>query len=200
MRNNNFKHSLYFILLSFSALLNGCSNGNIRPLEELASPKEKSSSYIVKPGDVLMVQVWGEPKLSGEVIVRQDGYFSNPLVNDIPAEGLTLTQVGEELSERLKEYIPGASANVALSQSAPTVYYLSGQFQKPGEYRTDKIITLLQAIATGGGFEPFADESNIILIRKHQGEERRYQFNYSKLVDGNQPNPDLKTGDVISIR
>jgi polysaccharide export outer membrane protein len=201
MRTKNYlKNILYFIALLVTVLLFGCSNGNVRPLEELATPKEKSTSYIVKAGDVLMVQVWGEPKLSGEVIVRQDGYFSNPLVNDIPAEGLTLTEVGEELSERLKEYIPGASAKVALSQSAPTVYYLSGQFLKPGEYRTDKIITLLQGIATGGGFAPFADESNIILIRKHQGEERRYKFDYGKLVEGKQPNPDLKTGDIISIR
>jgi polysaccharide biosynthesis/export protein len=177
-----------------------CSGAELRPLDELAEQNEKTASYIVKPGDILMVQVWGEPKLSGEVVVRQDGYFSNPLVNDIPAEGLTLQEIGQDLSERLQEYIPGASANIALSQSAPTVYYLSGQFMKPGEYRTDKNITLLQGIATGGGFAPFADESNIILIRKHQGEERRYRFDYEKLVNGRQPNPDLKSGDVISIR
>ena len=71
---------------------------------------------------------------------------------------------------------------------------------KSGEYRTDKRVTLLQAIATGGGFAPFADESNIMLIRKSTNGEKRYQFDYSELVQGEQPNPILRSGDIISIR
>ena len=90
--------------------------------------------------------------------------------------------------------------NISLTQSAPIVYYLSGQFLKPGEYRTDKQITLLQAIATGGGFAPFADESNIMLVRRAEDGERRYRFDYGSLVSGDEPNPTLKTGDVVSIR
>lgn len=199
--NISIKKLLLKISLSLTAIsLVACSGAEIRPLEELMSTKDKSTSYIIKSGDILTVQVWGEPKLSGEVTVRQDGFFSNPLVNDVPAEGLTLTEAGEELSNRLQEYVTGASVNIALLQSAPTVYYLSGQFLKAGEYRTDKNITLLQAIATGGGFAPFADESNIVLIRKHQGAERRYRFDYGRVVDGRQPNPELKAGDIISIR
>ncbi len=195
------KHTFLYTLLLSTLGFMACGGARLRPLDELHEQAEKKvTNYIVKPGDILMVQVWGEPKLSGEAVVRQDGFFSNPLVDDVPAEGFTLQEIGQELSNLLQEYVPGASANVALSQSAPTVYYLSGQFLKPGEYRTDKNITLLQAIATGGGFAPFADESSIMLIRKYQGEERRYRFDYERLVNGREPNPDLKSGDVIAIR
>ena len=177
-----------------------CSQTNISPLSDLKVTKDKSAPYEVSAGGILNVQVWGEPKISGEVVVREDGRFSNPLVNDVPAEGLTLTQIGEELAEKLKEYIPSANVNVSLLQSSPTVYYLSGSFAKSGEYRTDKRITVLQAIATGGGFAPFADESSIFLIRKGAKGEKRYEFDYGSLVDGSQPNPELRSGDIISIR
>lgn len=197
MNTKRFITSLILILLSAFV---ACGGADIRPHEELNLSSKKTTNYVVKTGDILAVQVWGEPKLSGEVVVRQDGYFSNPLVNDVPAEGLTLQEISEELSNLLQEFVPGATANVALVQSAPTVYYLSGQFLKPGEYRTDKNISLLQAIATGGGFAPFADESSIMLIRRFQGTEKRFSFDYQKLVNGKQTNPDLITGDVISIR
>lgn len=188
---------LFFALVS---LLISCSTGDISPLEELQVTQDKAAAYVVKSADILMVQVWGEPKISGEVVVRQDGRFSNPLVDDIQAEGLTLPAIAKNLSQSLKEFIPSASVNISLMQSAPIVYYLSGQFLKPGEYRTDKQITMLQAIATGGGFAPFADESNIMLIRKSQGMEKRYRFDYGRLVEGSEPNPELRSGDVISIR
>jgi polysaccharide export outer membrane protein len=188
------------LLFALATLVTSCSTGDISPLEELQVTQDKSAAYVVKSADILMVQVWGEPKISGEVVVRQDGRFSNPLVDDVEAEGLTLPTIAKNLSESLKEFIPSASVNISLIQSAPIVYYLSGQFLKPGEYRTDKQITMLQAIATGGGFAPFADESNIMLIRKSQGIEKRYQFDYGRLVEGSEPNPELRSGDVISIR
>jgi polysaccharide export outer membrane protein len=187
---------LFFVFL----LLVSCSTGNLSPIAELKSNKSDNAPYRVSYGDVLNVQVWGEPKISGEVIVRQDGRFSNPLVNDVEAEGKTLTEIGDNLAEKLKDFIPSASVNVSLTQPSAIVYYLSGSFMKAGEYRTDKRVTLLQAIATGGGFAPFADESNIFLIRKGPNGEKRYQFDYSSVVDGSEPNPDLKSGDIISIR
>lgn len=195
MKNISLK-IISILFLTFTS----CSDGNLRPLEELASSKEKGQSYVVKAGDVLMVQVWGEPKLSGDVVVRQDGRFSLPLVQDVQAEGLNLPKISENLAVKLKDFIPTATVDISLTQSAPIVYYLSGSFFKAGEYRTDKQVTLLQAIATGGGFAPFADKSSIFLIRRINGQEARYRLDYEDIVDGSQPNPQLQTGDVVSVQ
>lgn len=191
---------LIYVFISILLLSSSCSDTNLRPLAELKGDDGKQKSYLVKSGDVLMVQVWGEPRLSGEVIVRQDGRFSLPLVQDVPAEGQTLTKITEILTNKLKEFIPTVTVDISLNQSAPIVYYLSGSFFKAGEYRTDKQVTLLQAIATGGGFAPFADKNNIMLIRRVLGQEMRYQLDYDDVVDGSEPNPQLQTGDVISVQ
>ncbi len=194
------KRYLSGLITIMSIGISACSDSNLRPIEELAIQKDSKESYVVKSSDILMVQVWGEPRLSGDVVVRQDGRFSLPLAQDVQAEGLTLTKIATNLTEKLKEFIPTATVDISLTQSAPIVYYLSGSFFKAGEYRTDKQITLLQAIATGGGFAPFADKSNIMLIRRLNGEEARYQLDYEDVVDGSEPNPKLKSGDVISVQ
>ncbi|MCB0359581.1 MAG: polysaccharide biosynthesis/export family protein, partial [Bdellovibrionales bacterium] len=72
-----------------------------RPLDELAAEGGEGQDYVVKSGDSLSVEVCGEPKLSGEVFVRDDGKFTMPLINDVPASGKTLQQVSTEITRQL---------------------------------------------------------------------------------------------------
>lgn len=176
-----------------------CGPSNIRSLSELSSLSEKGE-YTIQGGDTLVVNVWGEPRLSGPVVVREDGRFTLPLIEDVEAEGLTVKQLTVVVTKKLVEFIPAASVSISVGQSAPIRYYLSGQLVKPGEFRSDRRISLLQAIATAGGFAPFANESEIMLIRKSVKGDLRYRFDYNRVVDGREPNPELKNGDVISVK
>ena len=190
-------------MLSAGGIL-GCGilgKGNLSPLEDLKPPADpKAIDYVVHGGDVLDVQVWGEPRLSGQVAVREDGRFTLPLINEINAEGKMTKLVAQEITDKLAEFIPGASVSVSVLATAPIRYFLQGMFMKPGEYRSDKQITFLQAVATGGGFAPFANESAMILIRRTPQGELRYELDYNRVVDGKEPNPELKNGDVIVIK
>jgi polysaccharide export outer membrane protein len=189
------------VAVSLIVASSGCGKSNISPLSELSvDPVKSQEAYTIQAGDILDVQVWGEPRLSGEVLVREDGKFTMQLVNDVEAEGKTAKDVRAAITEGLKEFIPSASVSVSVTHTAPTRYFLSGQFQKAGEYRSDKQITLLQAIATGGGFAPFADDSSIILIRRGPSGELRYELDYSQVVEGKEPNPVLRNGDIIAVK
>lgn len=63
------------------------------------------SEYTIYEGDVLYIDIWGEESLKQEVIVRPDGKVSFPLAGDIFTRGLTFSQLKEELTQRLKEYV-----------------------------------------------------------------------------------------------
>jgi polysaccharide export outer membrane protein len=189
----------YYILLAVSVLLISSCSPKGRPLSELAA-HVAGGQYVVQSGDTLMVNVWGEQRLSGEVFVREDGNFTMPLIDDVKATGLTPKQISEDVTVRLKKFVPAASVAISVVQTAPTRYFLSGQFNKPGEYRSDKKITFLQAVATGSGFAPFADESSITLIRRTPDGELRYTLDYNQVIDGRQPNPELKNGDIIAVK
>ncbi len=188
------------LLLLAAPLMISCSNSLIRPNTELSGQPEVAAEYLAKPGDTMMVKVWGEQQLTGEVLVREDGKFTMPLIGDVLAEGKNLKDINQEVTTRLQEFIPGASVTVSVAQSAPIRYFLSGQFFKSGEYRTDSRITFLQAISTGGGFAPFADESSVMLIRRSPQGELRYELDYNRVVDGKEPNPLLKDGDTLAVK
>jgi len=187
-----------FIVAAACAFLAGCG-ANTRPLAELGV-KEEPGQYVVQSGDTLSINVWGEPRLSGEVLVREDGNFTMQLIDDVKAVGRTPKDISGEVTSRLQRFIPAASVSISIAQTAPIRYFLSGQFVKPGEYRTDKKITLLQAVATGGGFAPFANESSVTLIRRGPDGELRYSLDYNRVIDGREPNPELKNGDIIAVK
>ena len=48
-----------------------------------------SPDYVIGPDDTLHISVWKEPDLSETLPVRPDGKISMPLLDDIPAAGMT---------------------------------------------------------------------------------------------------------------
>ena len=192
----------YIIILLTVLVTTSCSlffDDGTTSIDELSKLSGKEA-YKVAEGDTLAIQVWGEPKLSREVFVRGDGFLTLPLVNDVLAKGKTLEQLSEDIRFSLSEYVPDATVTISVTSQAPTRYFLSGSFNKPGEYRSAERISFLQAVATGGGFTAFADDSSVLLIRNEINGEKRYKLNYSRVIEGKQPNPVLQTGDVIAVK
>lgn len=78
--------------------------------------KEPSGEYTVFKGDVLDISVWQWPDLDKVVIVRPDGKISFPLVGDVLAEGLTLTELDGVLTDKLKEFIKLPEVSVMVKE------------------------------------------------------------------------------------
>lgn len=193
------KLKIFALSLLTAFAVSSCAKPKGRPLVELTSESPEGKSYTIRPGDILNVDVYGEAQLSGERAVREDGQLTMKFVGDIKVEGMTLVEVSQKIEKELSKFIPATTVSVNLSRSAPIRYYLAGKFMSPGEKRSDGKITFLQAIATGGQFQPFADESSITLIRHTSKEEFRYVLDYNNVVLGREPNPELRDGDIISI-
>ena len=84
-------------------------------LNELTAPQDAAAAYRARGGDTLNVEVWGEQRLSGERMIRDDGMLTMPLINEVPAGGKTLDQISKEVSQKLAAFIPGASVSVSVS-------------------------------------------------------------------------------------
>jgi polysaccharide export outer membrane protein len=77
---------------------------------------DKELEYTINKADVLNISVWQWPDLDKEVIVRPDGKISFPLVGDIKAEGLTLTELDEIITEKLKDFIKSPEVSVMITK------------------------------------------------------------------------------------
>ena len=106
------KISTPFLLVCLILLISCAKNiDSVRTLVEyeesikIASDTERT--YVIRPGDILAINVWKEPELSKDVAVRLDGKVSLPLINDINATGLTCMQFQNHLRLWKLRYIYG---------------------------------------------------------------------------------------------
>lgn len=147
-----------------------------------------SNAYRLGPGDVLEVFVWKEEDLSTTATVRPDGRIALPLAGELGASGQTTQELQERITSRLQEYLDLPVVTVMVKEvNSPQISVL-GEVRRPGRYRVAERVTILDAIALGGGFTEFADRSAVVVIRKTGSGVRRYRINVrSMLRDGGGP-------------
>jgi polysaccharide export outer membrane protein len=111
------------------------------------------------------VFVWQNPDLSRDIIVRPDGKVSFPLAGDVDASGLTLTQVDEAITKRLRTYIRFPDVSLAIKRFGGTKTLILGEVFRPGVYIPAGQGRILELVAMASGFTPVANQRNVILIR-----------------------------------
>lgn len=158
--------------------------------------------YVIGPDDVLQIVFWRDKELSGEVVVRPDGRISLPLLNDVRAAGTTPEQLRSALVDRAKEFIDEPLATVVVKEIRSRRVFITGHVEKPGPYPLTGPATVLQLIAVAGGLKEYADQKNIVIMRRVNGQQRSYPFDYhsvsrrSKLAQ----NIELEPGDTVIVR
>ena len=171
------------------------------PAGKSDSPRS-GGSFVIGLEDVLSIVVWREPELSvKEVVVRPDGKISMPLVNDIPAAGLTPQQLQEAIAERLKDYVASPNVTVTIIKIMSQTVSLVGEVAKPGIYVLGSPMTVLDLLARSGGFREMAKTKKIKIVRKEGDRTIQFDFNYKDVAAGKklQQNITLRNGDVVIV-
>jgi polysaccharide export outer membrane protein len=157
--------------------------------------------YKIGPEDLLQIDVWKEKDLQREVLVRPDGWITFPLVGNISAKGKTAQQVQDEISTRLRKYIPDPNVTVSVKTVAGYKIFVIGKVGKPGEFSVGRYVDVIQALTLAGGLTPFADDGNIKILRREDGKDTVFHFDYSDVRKGRhlEQNIILKSGDTIVV-
>src|SRR5580658_3603345 len=182
------------------------SNGaKVLTAGDIASQPPKAATedpnYSIAPEDVLTIDVWKEPEISRTVPVRRDGKISLPLLNDLQAAGLTPTQLGAEIVERLRATIVHPQVTVIVAQMSSLRVYILGQVMRAGAYPLVPDMTVMQALSIAGGFTPYANLKKIYVMRSENGASKIFPMNYKEVISGRKPqqNIALKSGDTIVV-
>ena len=159
------------------------------------------AEYKIGPQDVLRIDVWKEPDISRTIPVRPDGKISVPLLNDVQASGLTAMQLAASLRDGLSKYLNNPQVTVTVTEINSRRVYLTGEVNRPGALPLLPNMTVLQALASAGGFTQFAKLKSIYIMRTENGKQVRHPFNYKEVVKGNlaEQNMLLQPGDVIVV-
>ncbi|MGC1649324.1 MAG: polysaccharide biosynthesis/export family protein [Candidatus Sulfotelmatobacter sp.] len=156
--------------------------------------------YVIGADDILRISVWKEPDLSETLPVRPDGKISMPLLNDVPAAGLTPLQLKDSLTEKLKKFIADPRVTVVVTAMASRRIFVSGEVLHTGPMTLLPHMTMLQALSQAG-FTQFANVKGIYLLRTENGKQEKLPFNYKEVIKGNHPEQNivLKPGDTVVV-
>jgi polysaccharide export outer membrane protein len=168
--------------------------------EVVGSPVDLQA-YRISAEDVLTISVWKEEGLDQETIVRPDGGISFPLAGDVPAAGRTPKEVEAEIARRLARYIPDAVVTVSVKELKGLRIYVTGKVRSPGQFTVGRYVDVLQALTLAGGLTPYADEDDIKVLRRENGQEVVYKFDYGKFKSGKdlKQNIVLQPDDVVVV-
>jgi polysaccharide export outer membrane protein len=158
------------------------------------------ADYVIGADDTLHISVWKEPDLTATLPVRPDGKISLPLLNDVPAAGLTPLQLGASITEKLKKYIADPRVTVVVTAMNSRRVFVTGEVTHTGAMPLLPNMTMLQVLSSAG-FTQFANVKNIYLLRTENGKQVKLPFNYKEVVKGNHPEQNimLKPGDTVVV-
>ena len=121
--------------------------------------------YRIGTEDVLQIIVWDNKDLEQTVTVRPDGKISFPLAGEIQAEGLTVPQLTEVLTQRLSTAVKNPNVSVMVKEVRSFRVHFVGRIVKPGVYPIKGGTPLLQALTLAGGPSENADLAAAYIIR-----------------------------------
>ena len=182
------------LLFIFAALLCvACASGTPSGRVEHGTTKQLQSAsledYKLGPGDRLRIVIYDEPTLSSEYVVSPKGRIAFPLVGEVQAEGMTITDFSRSLEAQLKTGFlknPQASAEVLVYRP----FYILGQVQQPGTYPFAAGMTVMSAAATAGGFTYRADSRRVYI--KHVGQDAEVAYDLTSQTP-------VQPGDTVRI-
>jgi polysaccharide biosynthesis/export protein len=147
------------ILVTLTALvpLAACSH--------LPALPDKPSSYRLGAGDELGIKVLDADELTGQYLVQDDGTIKMLLIGEVPATGLTLDQLENEIDKKLVagHYLKQPYVTVVLLDSRP--YFILGQVAEQGAYPYIGGMKVLTAAAAAGGYTRRANQNYVIITR-----------------------------------
>jgi polysaccharide export outer membrane protein len=160
------------------------------------------TDYVIGVEDLLSVVFWKEKDLSAEVVVRPDGKISLPMLNDVPAVGLTPETLAKVIEQAATKYVRDPGATVIVKEVRSRKIHVIGEVAKPGPFTLGNEMTVLQAIGEAGGFLEHADKGDVVIVRKDGDGEKRFKFNYNEVLRGKntEQNIKLQPGDTILVR
>lgn len=150
-------------LLSTLALL-------LLPLAALAA--DEGRDYRLAAGDRISIAVFGEPDLSVDARVGDNGRIAYPFVGELRLGGLTVAEVERQIHEALEgDFLVDPKVSVSVVEYRP--FFVNGQVRSPGSFAWQPGMTVRKAVSLAGGFTERASERGITVIAEGQADRSK---------------------------
>jgi polysaccharide export outer membrane protein len=164
-----------------------------------AAQAAADADYRLGPGDLLRVNVFGSPELSGEVRVSESGNITYPLIGQVPVAGKSPAQVEALLVSAFVDggYLRQPQVTVLVTEYRSQKVSVMGHVTKPGQYPLQSASRVLDVLAEAGG--PVAEEAaDVAMLMRKDGSKANVDLVALFSGDPSQNHP-VAGGDTLYV-
>lgn len=155
------------------------------------------AGYILGPGDVLEISVWGYPDLTRQGAVGPDATIALPLIGSVSTAGMSVERLTELITQAYAQYIVDPHVMVTIKEYRKLRVSVLGQVARPGGYDLPLGTRLLDLIAAGGG--P-TDVASLKEAQLHRPGQRSVVVDLTRAMAGDAAvNVPLQGGETLII-
>ena len=139
------------------------------PNSNLPAPQ----NYVLGPGDVLVVDIYGASQRAMSLTVSPEGTVRIPDVGPVSVSGLTVAAAQSRLRATLGARYQSSNLKLTVSQHRTIMINVMGAVSHPGTYHLSSFATVFYALYQAGGISQLGTLRNIkvvsnILIKNHK--------------------------------
>ena len=154
--------------------------------------------YVIKPGDEILLTIWGAADADLRLVVDRAGRISIPRVGAVQVSGVRYADLPDTISRRVAQSFRNFQLTATLGQLRGVRVYVTGFVARPGAYSVSSLSTLTQALIAAGGPAAAGSFRNIEL-RRGGKVEARFDL-YAFLLNGDRgADRVVQTDDVIYV-
>jgi polysaccharide export outer membrane protein len=190
MNQSFLARSAMLALLAFALIIGLIPSYAVAQSASAGGMTSSNADYRLGSGDRVRVSVFGEPSLSGDYQVDGLGKLAFPLVGQVPAGGLTASELQAQLAKALSpDYVKNPSVSIEILSYRP--FYIVGEVRTPGSYPYVAGMSVINGVALAGGFTYRAKKGDFYVTRTVGSKKVQIDADAETQVE---------PGDVITVR
>lgn len=172
---------------------NGTGNFDELPMDLPVGP-----DYVLGPGDILKIDIWGSVSQRLQRVVDREGRVSLPESGAVQVTGKTLGAVQELVQGVLRAQYRDVRADVSLARIRTVRVYVVGDVARPGAYDISALSTPLNAVFAAGG--P-SSRGSLRVVKQYRGKQLVQESDlYDLILHGVRSDMSLmQSGDTIQV-
>jgi len=153
------------------------------------TPEPPRPEAKIVPGDVIRLNIWREPDLTGEFLVQEDGLAVLPRLGPVRVTADTPSQLKDRLVAEYGKTLNNPSIEVVVLRRI----LITGEVSGEGVYPVDPTMSLVEVLAMAGGPTTSAKKDRVDLIR----DGRKIEIDLGDPLDVR--NVSLQSGDQLNV-
>ena len=134
---------------------------SFEPNMNLATP----SRYVLGPGDVVVVEIYGASQKSMQLTVSPEGEITVPGYGPIQVSGLSVESANARIRSTLGSRYSSSNIKMSVNRSRTIMVHVMGEVKAPGTYRLSGYATVFHALYMAGGIADLGTLRNIKVSR-----------------------------------